>query len=56
MKKLLVLMMALVMTVSLAACGGESEAPPTEPPTAAEDQVADEQAKADKDFHSFKGS
>lgn len=49
MKKLLVLMMALVMTFSLAACGGEADVvtPPANQPEAS---VADEQAKADADY------
>ena len=47
MKKLLVLMMALVMTLSLVACGKEEEvaAPPAE-----QQEVSDEQAKADADY------
>ena len=51
MKKLLVLMMALVMTLSLAACGGNAESPASTPestPAAAErqDNVTPEQAAA----------
>lgn len=51
MKKLLVLMMALAMTLSLAACGGNAEPPASTPestPAAAErkDNVTPEQAAA----------
>lgn len=53
MKKLLVLMMALVMTLSLAACG--SEADTDAPSTQQQGAAADEQAKADADFAKLQG-
>ena len=52
MKKLLVVLMSMVMSLSLIGCGGDS-APATTPanntPTA-EEKLAEEQAKADADY------
>ncbi|GEM_PF-3043187 len=57
MKKLLLLMVATMMALSFSACGGEeeSEAPSTDEAVVAEDQVADEQAKADEDYAQLQG-
>lgn len=56
MKKLLVLIMALAMTLSLAACGGSDSAPATSPSTSAQDEntefTAEQQALA-QDFISM---
>lgn len=56
MKKLLVLMMALAMTLSIAACGGSDSAPATSPSTSAQVEntefTAEQQALA-QDFMSM---
>ncbi|WP_369283012.1 hypothetical protein [Oscillibacter sp. GMB15532] len=56
MKKLLVLIMALTMTLSLAACGGSDSAPATSPSTSAQVEntefTAEQQALA-QDFMSM---
>ncbi len=54
MKKLLVLIMALAMTLSLAACGGGADGE-TPPANQSGTSVADEQAKADADFAKLQG-
>ena len=53
MKKLLVLMMALAMTLSLAACGGEADT--DAPSTQQQGAATDGQAKADADFAKLQG-
>jgi ABC-type glycerol-3-phosphate transport system substrate-binding protein len=54
MKKLLILIMALAMTLSLAACGGEADGE-TSPANQSGTSVADEQAKADADYAKLEG-
>jgi len=54
MKKLLVFMTALVMTLGLTACSGKTET--TAPPIQQQDaSVADEQTKADEDYAKLEG-
>jgi predicted small lipoprotein YifL len=48
MKKLLVLIMALVMTLSLAGCGGDNAAPAAAPSTSAPAQVEDSEFTAEQ--------
>ncbi len=59
MNKLLVLMIVIVMTLSLAACGGDvgsaESAPEASAPAQQQESVADEQAKADEDYAKLEG-
>ncbi|MEG1448161.1 MAG: hypothetical protein RR048_01580 [Oscillospiraceae bacterium] len=54
MKKFLVFIMSLVMSMSLVACGGEAE-PETEAEPSEQPSVEEEQAKADEDFAQLQG-
>lgn len=47
MKKLIAMLLALVMVLGLAACGGKTEAPATEAPAAAPEAPATEAPAAD---------
>ena len=54
MKKCLTLLLALLLALSLAACGGDSSTPVDEPPASLEDMVKD--SSIDADYSGFMGT